>query len=74
MYIISEWEIKEIRKEGGRMSNLNYLPQHTRLDHPLRRRKQEQWEREEILANICFMGFMLWMFTIAMLPYLYSQI
>lgn len=56
------------------MSNLDYLPQHTSADHPTRRRKQEQWEREEILANICFMVFMLWAFTVAMLPYLYSQI
>lgn len=55
------------------MSNLDYLPQHTSADHPTRRRKQEQWEREEILANICFMAFMLWAFTVAMLPYLCSQ-
>lgn len=52
------------------MSNLEYLPQHSRADHPARRRR----EREELLAGLAFMAFMLLAFTVAMIPYLCSQI
>lgn len=54
------------------MSNLEYLPQHSRADHPARRRRER--EREELLAGLAFMAFMLLAFTVAMILYLCSQI